>query len=91
MKSKSNDQRRVTSFSREIKGLQDAITAERCRKVEVDLAVTADLGTLQRLPGNRGGMRMHSKSALDEAHEGVYAVAEGIAMKSQLTVIGTKE
>ncbi|KAI3929495.1 hypothetical protein MKX01_025663 [Papaver californicum] len=80
---------------------------------EVDLAITADLGTLQRLPGIVGygnavelaltarrftgeeaksfglvSKVFESKSALDE---GVYAVAEGIAMKSPLAVIGTKE
>ncbi|KAI3976078.1 hypothetical protein MKX01_016761 [Papaver californicum] len=149
MKSQSNDQGRVRErLRREIKGLQDAMTAiERCRKVviaairggcigggidlitacdiryctknaffcvkEVDLAITADLGTLQRLPGIVGygnavelaltarrftgeeakdfglvSKVFESKSALDE---GVYAVAEGIAMKSPLAVIGTKE
>ncbi|MCL7029575.1 hypothetical protein MKW94_022321 [Papaver nudicaule] len=80
---------------------------------EVDLAITADLGTLQRLPGIVGygnavelaltarrftaeeakgfglvSKVFESKSALDE---GVYSMAKGIAMKSPLAVIGTKE
>lgn len=149
MKSQSKDQGRVRErFRRDIKGLQNAMTAiERCRKIviaaihgacigggidlitacdiryctknaffclkEVDLAITADLGTLQRLPGIVGygnavelaltarrftgeeakdfglvSKVFESKSALDE---GVYAVAEGIAMKSPLAVVGTKE
>ncbi|KAI3841823.1 hypothetical protein MKX03_032160 [Papaver bracteatum] len=149
MKSQSKDQGRFRErFRREVKGLQNAMTAiERCRKVviaaihgacigggidlitacdiryctknaffcvkEVDLAIVADLGTLQRLPGIVGygnavelaltarrftgeeakdfglvSKVFESKSALDE---GVYAVAEGIAMKSPLAVVGTKE
>ncbi|RZC60264.1 hypothetical protein C5167_022015 [Papaver somniferum] len=80
---------------------------------EVDVAIVADLGTLQRLPGIVGygnavelaltarrftgeeakdfglvSKVFESKSALDE---GVYAVAEGIALKSPLAVIGTRE
>ncbi|PPD72231.1 hypothetical protein GOBAR_DD30872 [Gossypium barbadense] len=49
----SGDQGRTRErLRRKIKLMQDAITAiERCRKPEVDLAITADLGTLQRLPG----------------------------------------
>ncbi|CAN4124166.1 unnamed protein product [Withania somnifera] len=79
---------------------------------EVDLAITADLGTLQRLPSLVGfgnamelaltGRRFMSSEAKDlglvskvfsskEAlEEGVKVVAEEIATKSPLAVIGTK-
>ncbi|CAH9080303.1 unnamed protein product [Cuscuta europaea] len=79
---------------------------------EVDLAITADLGTLQRLPSIIGfgnamelsltGRRITASEAKElglvskvfatkEAlEEGVRIVAEGIAQKSQLAVIGTK-
>ncbi|KAK9108553.1 hypothetical protein Syun_024564 [Stephania yunnanensis] len=80
---------------------------------EVDLAITADLGTLQRLPriigyGNAVELALtgrrfsgseakamglvssvfESKAAMDEAVE---AIAEGIAAKSPLAIVGTKE
>ncbi|KAK9117627.1 hypothetical protein Sjap_016574 [Stephania japonica] len=80
---------------------------------EVDLAITADLGTLQRLPrivgyGNAVELALtgrrfsgseakemglvssvfESKEAMDEAVE---AIAEGIAAKSPLAVVGAKE
>ncbi|PON51880.1 Crotonase superfamily [Parasponia andersonii] len=79
---------------------------------EVDLAITADLGTLQRLPGIVGygtamelaltGRRFSGPEAKQlglvsgvfgsrqEMDEGVRIVAEGIASKSPLAVIGTK-
>ncbi|CAN0929183.1 Delta(3,5)-Delta(2,4)-dienoyl-CoA isomerase, peroxisomal [Linum grandiflorum] len=79
---------------------------------EVDLAITADLGTLQRLPGIVGfgnamelalsGRRFSGQeakelglvsrvfSSKEELDEGVSIVAEGIAAKSPLAVIGTK-
>ncbi|XP_057485124.1 delta(3,5)-Delta(2,4)-dienoyl-CoA isomerase, peroxisomal [Actinidia eriantha] len=132
---------------REIKAMQDAITAvEKCRKPviaaiqgacigggidiitacdlryctedsffsvkEVDLAITADLGTLQRLPtivgyGNAMELALTGRrfsgseakslglvskvfSSKDAMDEGVQAVAEEIAAKSPLAVIGTK-
>ncbi|KVH97870.1 delta(3,5)-Delta(2,4)-dienoyl-CoA isomerase, peroxisomal [Cynara cardunculus var. scolymus] len=79
---------------------------------EVDLAITADLGSLQRLPGIVGygnamdlaltartfsgseakAMGLVSKTFGSKADmdEGVGAIAEGIAAKSGLAVIGTK-
>ncbi|KAL5552543.1 hypothetical protein UlMin_039944 [Ulmus minor] len=147
-KSPSTDRGRAGErLRREIKGLQDPITAiERCRKPviaavhgacigggvdivtacdirfctkdaffsvkEVDLAITADLGTLQRLPGIVGfgaamelaltGRRISGSEAKQmglvsgvfaskqELDDGVRIVAEGIASKSPLAVIGTK-
>lgn len=139
--------RTAEKFRREIKFMQDAITAiERCRKPvivgvhgacigggidlitacdirfctqdaffsvkEVDLAITADLGTLQRLPSIVGygnamelaltGRRFNGTEAKEmglvslaypsrEALEqGIRVVAEGIAAKSPLAVVGTK-
>ncbi|KAF5187955.1 Enoyl coa hydratase-like protein [Thalictrum thalictroides] len=133
---------------REIKGLQDAITAiEKCRKPviaaihggcigggidmvtacdiryctedtffcvkEVDLAITADLGTLQRLPrivgyGNAVELALTARRFLGSEAKSlglvsrvfgtrkdmeveVRAIAEGIASKSPLAIIGTKE
>ncbi|PIA50971.1 hypothetical protein AQUCO_01100054v1 [Aquilegia coerulea] len=133
---------------RDIKGLQDAITAiEKCRKPviaaihggcigggidmvtacdiryctedsffcvkEVDLAITADLGTLQRLPrivgyGNAAELALTARrfSGLEAKSMGlvskvfgtkkdmemeVKTIAEGIASKSPLAIIGTKE
>ncbi|OVA09620.1 Crotonase superfamily [Macleaya cordata] len=80
---------------------------------EVDLAITADLGTLQRLPSIVGygnamelaltgrrfsgpeakvlGLVSRVFSSKDALEQGVITVAEGIAMKSPLAVIGTKE
>ncbi|GJX20407.1 delta(3,5)-delta(2,4)-dienoyl-CoA isomerase, peroxisomal [Tanacetum coccineum] len=79
---------------------------------EVDLAITADLGTLQRLPEIVGfgnamelaltgrvfgaeeakGMGLVSKvfGSKEELDQGVRAIAQGIASKSPLAVIGTK-
>ncbi|CAI0381371.1 unnamed protein product [Linum tenue] len=79
---------------------------------EVDLAITADLGTLQRLPAIVGfgnamelsltGRRFSGQEAKElglvsrvfgskeELGEGVRLIAEGIAAKSPLAVIGTK-
>ncbi|GMH27403.1 hypothetical protein Nepgr_029246 [Nepenthes gracilis] len=79
---------------------------------EVDLAITADLGTLQRLPSIIGygnavelaltGRRFSGSEAKqlglvsrvfaskEAMEEGVRLVAEGIAAKSPLAVIGTK-
>ncbi|XVF36404.1 hypothetical protein REPUB_Repub19eG0055700 [Reevesia pubescens] len=79
---------------------------------EVDLAITADLGTLQRLPRIVGfgnamelaltGRRFSSQEAKElglvsqvfnsneELSEGVHTIAEEIAAKSPLAVIGTK-
>uniref|UniRef100_A0A2P2IM15 Uncharacterized protein MANES_12G006600 n=1 Tax=Rhizophora mucronata TaxID=61149 RepID=A0A2P2IM15_RHIMU len=146
--SHSRDRARASeSLRRDIKFLQDAITAiERCRKPviasvhgacigggvdivtacdirfcskdaffsvkEVDLGLTADLGSLQRLPGIVGfgnamelaltGRRFSGHDALDlglvsrvfgskdELDDGVSSVADGIASKSPLAVIGTK-
>ncbi|KAG9144590.1 hypothetical protein Leryth_010796 [Lithospermum erythrorhizon] len=79
---------------------------------EVDLGITADLGTLQRLPNIVGyanamelaltGRRFSGSEAKDlglvskvfdtkeDLDLGVRAIAEGIAAKSPLAVIGTK-
>ncbi|XP_019052670.1 PREDICTED: delta(3,5)-Delta(2,4)-dienoyl-CoA isomerase, peroxisomal [Nelumbo nucifera] len=79
---------------------------------EVDLAITADLGTLQRLPGIVGygnavelaltGRRFSALEAKSmglvstvfrsktEMDERIRAIAEGIAAKSPLAVLGTK-
>ncbi|CAN1137212.1 Delta(3,5)-Delta(2,4)-dienoyl-CoA isomerase, peroxisomal [Linum perenne] len=79
---------------------------------EVDLAITADLGTLQRLPGIVGfgnamelalsGRKFSGQEAKElglvtrvfgskeELDQGVMIVAEGIAGKSPLAVVGTK-
>ncbi|KAM1066037.1 hypothetical protein ACFX13_021826 [Malus domestica] len=53
---------------------------------EVHLAITADLGTLQRLPGIVGYGVFDSKEELDN---GVLLIAEGIGLKSPLAVTGT--
>lgn len=79
---------------------------------EVDMAITADLGTLQRLPGIVGygnamelsltgrkftgseakelGLISKVFATKEALEEGVRAVAQGIAEKSPLAVIGTK-
>ncbi|CAL1355111.1 unnamed protein product [Linum trigynum] len=79
---------------------------------EVDLAITADLGTLQRLPaivgfGNAMELSLTGRTfsgqeakelglvsrvfgSKEELGEGVRLIAEGIAAKSPLAVIGTK-
>lgn len=79
---------------------------------EVDLAITADLGSLQRLPAIVGygnamelsltartfsgkeakalGLVSKAFGSKADMDEGVRAVAEGIAAKSPLAVIGTK-
>ncbi|KAL8508512.1 hypothetical protein ACS0TY_018946 [Phlomoides rotata] len=79
---------------------------------EVDLAITADLGTLQRLPaivgyGNAMDLAMTARrfsgseakelglvskvfSSREELEKGVSEIAEGIAGRSPLAIIGTK-
>ncbi|KAF6137955.1 hypothetical protein GIB67_041828 [Kingdonia uniflora] len=80
---------------------------------EVDLGLTADLGTLQRLPRIVGygnavelaltGRRVSGGEAKEiglvsrvfkskkELNDGVRAIAEGMAAKSPMAIIGTKE
>ncbi|KAM0962244.1 hypothetical protein ACFX13_021826 [Malus domestica] len=58
---------------------------------EVHLAITADLGTLQRLPGIVGyGSELFGVfDSKEELDNGVLLIAEGIGLKSPLAVTGT--